>query len=343
MVAKAPSYDCSALPPHAPHEQDSRPTPTSVASAPTMLSLSETIQRIAKLDSTVLITGESGVGKGVVARMIHAQSRRANGPFVTTSCPAIPSDLLESEMFGHERGAFTGAHQRRIGRVEAAAAGTLFLDEIGDLPLTLQPKLLNVLQDRQFQRVGGSYMVRADVRIIAATNTDLMEKVGAKLFREDLYYRLNVIPIHLPPLRERIADIPMLCRQILDRISDAQGGRRVELSDAALLELERYAWPGNVRQLENVLERAAAFHQGNTILPRDLPVEIRGRSNSGEGCGGDAVNKGVNIGGMPLKRLEQIAILQTLEICGGNKAAAARSLGITEKTIYNKMSRYGMR
>ncbi|MCC6235240.1 MAG: sigma-54-dependent Fis family transcriptional regulator, partial [Verrucomicrobiales bacterium] len=306
----------------------------------------EAVARVAKLDATVLLTGESGVGKGLLARLIHRASPRAAAPFVTVSCPALPRELLDSEMFGHERGAFTGALQRRVGRIEMATGGTLFLDEIGDLPLHLQPKLLNVLQDRQYQRLGGSQVLSADIRLVAATNVDLAERVAAREFREDLYYRLNVIPIHVPPLRERTDDLPALARGILDRIARERRTTPLELAPEALSQLQSYRWPGNVRELENTLERASAFTDGPLIQAADLglhspppagPITAAPAAVPGPGSIEPAV------GGIPLDDLERFAVTQTLALCGGNKAAAARRLGITEKTIYNKMTRYGLR
>ncbi len=294
------------------------------------------VQRIAGRDSTVLIQGESGVGKGVIARTIHYSSPRRKEPFITVSCPALPRELLESELFGHEKGAFTGAHQRRIGKIEMATGGSLFLDEIGDLPLELQPKLLNVIQDREFHRVGGSEIVAADIRIIAATNVDLEEKVRRREFREDLYYRLNVIPITVPPLRERPEDIAPLTEEILSRISRAtETSPDLKIARDAMNALEQYRWPGNVRQLENVLERAAAFCEGGVIELEDLSSEVVPRKDS------ESIDDaGVNLANLPLRNLEQIALTQTLRACGGNKAEAARRLGITEKSIYNKLKRY---
>ena len=301
------------------------------------------IEKISTLDSTVLLKGESGVGKGLIARTIHRASSRSEGPFVTVSCPALPRELLESELFGHEKGAFTGAHQRRIGKIEAAAGGTLFLDEIGDLPLDLQPKLLNVLQDREFQRVGGTKTQSTDIRVIAATNVNLETQVAEREFREDLYYRLNVIPIEVPPLRSRIEDVSLLATFFLERIGShrglGKGGLRVD--PEALKIMQRYDWPGNIRQLENVLERASAFCDEGCIRTADLPREVNDMDgDSGEG--GDSEMGRVNLANVPLKELEKAAIIQTLRAAGGNKAEAARRLGITEKSVYNKIKRFGL-
>ena len=311
--------------------------------SPVVRTLLDTVERIGPLDATVLLTGETGVGKGLVARMIHRASLRAETPFVTVSCPALPRELLESELFGHERGAFTGAHQRRIGRVEMAEGGTLFLDEIGDLPLLLQPKLLNVIQDRQFQRVGGSELLRANVRLIAATNVDLHARIALLEFREDLYYRLNVIPILVPPLRERLSDLPVLCGQILQGIAEHRGSEPFTMSEDAVEVVALYRWPGNVRELENTLERASAFCTDHVIRPEDLPAEIlrplpvKSPSKASKPVGEPYV------GGLTLDEVEKLAIKQTLKSCNGNKASAARHLGITEKSIYNKMSRLALR
>jgi DNA-binding NtrC family response regulator len=291
-------------------------------------------QKIASLDSTVLLTGESGVGKGMLARMIHSASHRADKPFVTVSCPAVPRELLESELFGHEKGAFTGAVKRRIGKIEAAAGGTLFLDEIGELPIDLQPKLLNVLQDREFQRVGGDELLKANVRIVAATNIDFEEKIKEGGFREDLYYRLSVIPIEIPPLRERLESVATLCEHLLKKISGRQGRSKTRITKEALGVLQTYDWPGNVRQLENVLERAAAFSDEGVIEEKDLPKEVKGMATDGPEIFG--------IGGIALAELEKQALIQTLKMAGGNKAETARRLGVTEKSVYNKLKRHGL-
>jgi DNA-binding NtrC family response regulator len=308
------------------------------------------VERLAPLDSTILITGESGTGKSLLARTIHHASPRANQPFVAVSCPSLPSELLESEMFGHEKGAFTGALQRRIGRIEMAEGGTLFLDEIGDLPLNLQPKLLTFLQDRNFLRLGGSKTVKADVRVIAATNVDLEERVQAREFRQDLYFRLNVIPLELPPLRARPDDVEFLATQYLVRL--AKGKSPLKIAPDAVRMLRDYPWPGNVRELENVLERAAAFASSDTIHPEDLPATLKSSLFSPAGAvappspGMPTSTPGtssVELGQSSLEEIEKLAIIETLRKCDGNKAAAARILGIAEKSIYNKMQRLGMR
>ncbi len=290
--------------------------------------------KVASLDSTILLTGESGVGKSMLARHVHANSERREQPFVTVSCPALPRELLESELFGHEKGAFTGAVRRRRGKIEMAKGGTLFLDEIGDLPIDLQPKLLSVLQERQFQRLGGEETLEADVRIIAATNLDLEQRMKDGQFREDLFYRLSVIPIEVPPLRERLEELRELSDAMLGRIARQGGRRNVKLSKEALAAMQAYDWPGNVRQLENVLERAAAFCEEGAISVEDLPGAVRGSEPSGRVPAG--------IGGIALSDLEREALVQTLKICNGNKAETARRLEVTEKSIYNKLKRHGL-
>ncbi len=302
-----------------------------VATSPEMLTLIGQAKKIADLDSTVLITGESGVGKGVLARMIHSQGKRSSKPFVTISCPAVPRELLESELFGHEKGAFTGATKRRIGKIEAAQGGSIFLDEIGDLPLDLQPKLLNVLQDRQFQRVGGEETISVDVRVIAATNVDFEKKVADGSFRSDLFYRLSVIPFEIPPLRKRLDEIKALCEGLLSKIAKRQNSI-TRISSEAMKVMQRYDWPGNVRQLENILERAAAFCDEGVIQIADLPAEVLNSERTSSQL--------QQIGGISLAELEKEALLQTLDLCQGNKAETARRLGITEKSVYNKMKRH---
>ncbi|MGJ8676375.1 MAG: sigma-54-dependent transcriptional regulator [Akkermansiaceae bacterium] len=310
-------------------------TSTSIVSrSEKMLKIFNKAEKIAQLDSTVLLTGESGTGKGVLARHIHLHSERAHMPFITISCPALPRELLESELFGHEKGAFTGALSKRIGKIEAAKGGTLFLDEIGDLPIDLQPKLLNVLQDREFQRIGGTQTISSEVRIIAATNIDFEEKIRTGEFREDLYYRISVIPLEIPALRERPEEIIPLAEHFLKRVSQQRDQIPFTISPCAIDKLQNYQWPGNVRQLENLIERASAFCENHTITLEDLSGAISRKDTSREQMTG--------LAGQPLAEIEKSAILQTLSLYGGNKAKSARKLGITEKSIYNKMKRHGL-
>ncbi len=305
-----------------------------VADSESMQEVVAQATKVASLDSTILLTGESGVGKGMLARHIHANSGRRDQSFVTVSCPTLPRELLESELFGHEKGAFTGAVRRRRGKIEMARGGTLFLDEIGDLPIDLQPKLLNVLQERQFQRLGGEESLEADVRIIAATNLDLEQRMKEGQFREDLFYRLSVIPIEVPPLRERLEELRGLSDAMLKRIAQRGGRRNVKLSRETVAAMQAYDWPGNVRQLENVLERSAAFCEGGVVELKDLPAAVRGSEPSGRVPAG--------IGGIALSDLERESLIQTLKLCNGNKAETARRLEITEKSVYNKLKRHGL-
>jgi DNA-binding NtrC family response regulator len=295
----------------------------------------EIVGRIAPLDSTVLVTGESGVGKGLVARMIHNAGARSGRPFVTVSCTALPRELVEAELFGHEKGAFTGAHEKRPGRLEIADGGSLFLDEVGDMPLDLQPKLLTFLQDRAFQRIGSNKTIAVDVRIIAATNQNLKQLCQEKRFREDLYYRLNVLPIEIPPLRDRRDDIVAIAEHVLGRLSQRRNKTFV-LADDARQALVEYAWPGNVRELENVLQRTTAFCSNTKIGRHDLPADLWEPLAATNGVQRES------LAGMPLRDVERLAILQTLEACKGNRAEAARRLGISKKGIYIKMRRLGL-
>ncbi|MEE8349921.1 MAG: sigma-54 dependent transcriptional regulator [Acidobacteriota bacterium] len=306
--------------------------PTFVGKSPLFQEILSSVKRVAAVDSTVLITGESGVGKSLLARLVHSSGPRREEPFITVSCGALPRELLESELFGHEKGAFTGAHQMRPGRVEIADRGTLFLDEIGELPLDMQPKLLNFLQDHTFYRIGGTQTVSADVRILAATNQDLQSLCEQKQFREDLYFRLNVIPLHIPPLRERKEDIPSIAEYLLQKLSNRQGGDSYSLSEDALDILVKHDWPGNVRELENVLERVTVFLDGTTITPQSLPNETFQQPPV-------PTRESPSVPLLTLKQIEKQAIIDTLRRLQGNKAAAARQLGISEKSIYNKIKR----
>lgn len=257
------------------------PQPTEdliIGRSPAMQDVYKLIGRVARADAPVLITGESGVGKEVVSNAIHKFSRRAKGEYVAINCAAIPSNLLESELFGHEKGAFTGAVSQRVGRFEQCHGGTLFLDEIGDMPLEVQSKLLRVLQSGEFSRVGGNQTLRSDVRILAATNKRLEEEVEHGTFREDLFYRLNVVRIHIPPLRQRREDIRLLAEHFLAKRTEGGRGRAMQFSKEAVETLEGYHWPGNVRELENLIQRACVLATGSIILPGDLPFDQAGRS-----------------------------------------------------------------
>ncbi|KAF0096137.1 MAG: hypothetical protein E1N59_104 [Puniceicoccaceae bacterium 5H] len=313
--------------------------PDLVASSRIMRNILDKVPRIAQSDNTVLLTGESGTGKGVMARYIHSISPRAHAPLITVSCPAIPRDLIESELFGHEKGAFSGAINKRIGKAEMAAGGTLFLDELGEMPLDLQAKLLNFLQDRFFYRVGGSQPVEVDIRVIAATNRDLLKMVHAGNFREDLYYRVNVLPVEVPALRERREDLPGLAERFLNRCYKRDDNIHDYFSPSALDAIRAYDWPGNVRELENMMERLATFNDPGELIGVDqLPRELRGAAHSPTAAA--EVTWGQDLlAGRTLREVEALAIEQTLVRCGGNKAQAARVLGISEKSIYNKLKR----
>ncbi len=280
-------------------------------------------------DTTVLLSGESGTGKGVVAELIHERSRRSARPFVDISCAELTLPLLESELFGHERGAFTDAKQLKKGLMEVANGGTVFLDEIGELDPILQPKLLKILENRVFRRVGGITDIRVDVRIIAATNVDLEAKLENGTFREDLYYRLKVMPMHLLPLRERRDDIVPLVEHFLAGGNPSMVHRGRGITQEALGFLERYSWPGNIRELRNVLERAMILARGAMISPDELPPEILG-----------ATRPPIDGPHQTLKQMERDVIANTLETCGGNRTRTAQSLGISRSTLLEKLKRY---
>jgi len=301
----------------------------------TMLNLLELLESVSKSKSSVLIQGESGTGKELVARYIHRHSDRVNMPFVGVNCAAIPGNLLESEMFGHEKGAFTGAARRRLGKFELAAGGTLLLDEISEMDIQLQAKLLRVIQESEVDRLGGGAPVPVDVRIIATTNADLKKYVREKKFRDDLYYRLNVLPVRIPPLRERRGDIVFLCEYFLDKYSRLSGTVVPTLSKECEQMLGGYGWPGNVRELENVIERAVLLSGGETILPGHLYLE-----NEGEKSGQPALKPAVSEG-VTLKETERRLIFRTLEKVKGNRTKASEVLGISVRTIRNKLNEYG--
>ncbi|MEZ4265410.1 MAG: sigma-54 dependent transcriptional regulator [Myxococcota bacterium] len=289
---------------------------------------------VAVTPATVLLTGESGTGKEVLARWIHALSPRVRYPFVAVNCGAMPATLVESELFGHERGAFSGATERRVGRFEAAHRGTLLLDEISEMPLTLQTRLLRVLQEREIQRVGGSTPIAIDVRVVATTNRDLRQMVAEGSFREDLYYRLNVFPVHVPPLRDRMEDAPALIEAILSRLAIRFERGPFTLGAGAMARLAACAWPGNVRELSNVLERAVVLAPDGRIsseqLIIDTPLGPVGALQASSSAGG----------GARLEDLEQQTILQVLDGCGGNRTHAAERLGISIRTLRNRLRDY---
>ena len=288
------------------------------------------IGNVADTPASVLISGESGTGKELVARMIHLASQRRDAGFVAVNCAAIPENLMESELFGHEKGAFTGAVQARPGKFELAAGGTLFLDEIGELPVALQAKLLRVLQEKAFERLGGRREIRADVRIVAATNRDLEADIREKRFREDLYYRLNVFPIHLPPLRERRDGLPIITEYLALRAAQ-QIGRAVSLVEPEVhAAFADYGWPGNIRELQNVIERAVILSSGRITLS-DLPEPIRR----------PVKQPSVTADGR-LQDLEREAILEALAQCGGNRRLAAERLGISKRTLQYRLKGYGL-
>ncbi len=290
--------------------------------------------KVAVTDSTVLLRGESGTGKDLFARAIHFGSRRSAGPWVKVNCGAIPEALLESELFGHEKGAFTGAVRQKPGRFEDADGGTLFLDEIGELPTALQVKLLQVIEEKTFTRVGGNHPVTVSVRLIAATNRDLEEMVRERTFREDLFFRLNVFPITLPPLRDRPGDIRLLVAHVLVR----QGAPPDKVTPAAMAELERYAFPGNVRELEHTIERALILAGSDPIEPVHLAFSRPDQLREGE-----AWVPRIPPEGLSLEALERELILQALERASGNKSQAARLLGLTRRTLYSRMEKHGLR
>jgi transcriptional regulator with PAS, ATPase and Fis domain len=289
-------------------------------------------RRIAKVDSTLLITGESGAGKELIAQLVHDESARASGPFIAVNCGAITESLLESELFGHVRGAFTGAAQDRIGLFEAANGGTLLLDEIGDVSPGMQVKLLRVLQEREIRRVGESKSRPVNVRVMAATNRELAADIAEGRFRKDLYYRLNVVQLHVPPLRGRREDILPLARLLLADAAERCGRPVTGLSPRAADQLLRYAWPGNVRELENAMERAVALGRGNHVELDDLPEEVRAAIPT------PTVSGPVRV----LDEVEKDYILAVLDVNGGNQTRTAEQLGIGSATLYRKLKSYGV-
>ncbi len=303
-----------------------------VGRSPHMKKIFELIESMVDARSTILITGESGTGKELVARAIHYSSARRDKPFIKLNCAALPENLVEAELFGYEKGAFTGAIRQHKGRFEMADSGTLLLDEISEIPLGLQAKLLRVLQEKEFERIGSGVSTKVDVRIIATSNQDLKEAIGAKRFREDLFYRLNVIPIHIIPLRERLDDLPLLVSHFIEK-HNKENNKEIKSVDESVFRLfMKYHWPGNVRELENYVERAVVTSNSNKLERVDFPPELSlGRL-------GEQI-KGVDAG-VTLAEGEKYLILKTLEKCDGNKTRAAELLNITPRTIRNKLSEY---
>ncbi|HEX6747362.1 MAG TPA: sigma-54 dependent transcriptional regulator [Longimicrobium sp.] len=312
-----------------------------VGSSPQMVELRRMIDLVAPTGTTVLVTGETGTGKEVAARSVHARSDRSGRPFVAVNCAALPENLIESELFGYERGAFTGAAGSRPGYFEEATTGTLFLDEVGDLPLSLQPKLLRALQEREVRRLGATRSIPVDVRVIAATNSDLMGAVRDGRFRPELYYRLHVIELHLPALRERREDLPHLCEHFLALYRPVTRSPLRRVSPAAAEAMDSYSWPGNVRELENVIERAqvlARLDEGDALLPRHLPDEVRGSYAPFDAApaGGLALD-------LPsaLHRVRSHYLAEALRLAEGNKVKAARLLGISRRGLYDLLAALG--
>ncbi|MFH2074854.1 MAG: sigma-54 dependent transcriptional regulator [Pseudomonadota bacterium] len=305
-----------------------------IGRSPKMKTLLDTLAMVAPTDATVLIMGESGTGKEVAANAIHHNSPRAGQPFVKVSCAALPETLLESELFGHEKGAFTGAVSRREGRFQLAHRGTIFLDEIGEMSPALQAKLLRVLQEKEFEPLGSDRTAKVDIRVIAATNRDLDKDVREGRFREDLYYRLNVVPIVMPPLRERREDIPLLAEHFLTLCREKNRKAVKEISGKALDALVRYDWPGNIRELENSIERAVIMAREDVIGTADFPPQIRKLSRD-EGKDGFGIPDGVS-----LAEMERALIIKTLAETGGNRTRAAEILGINRRTLQNKLKEY---
>ncbi len=317
--------------------------------------VSKAIGRVAPTDATVLIRGASGTGKELVARAIYQHSARVDGPFVIVNCVAIPESLLESELFGFERGAFTGAVKQRIGKVEQADGGTLFLDEIGDVPLPIQAKLLRLLEDRRIERIGGREPISVDVRILAATNRDLESAIDGERFRSDLFYRLNVVPIHLPPLAERLDDIPLLSEYFLERVALSLGVRNPGLAAEAVPVLLAHPWPGNVRELANLMEQCLIFSRGQKVGPETVERLLRGGqepSTQPFGRFDEELVRGVrreladgrtDLLSMLTDRVAKRTIEETLRHTGGNRSHAARLLGISRPTLLSRMSKLGLR
>ena len=309
-----------------------------IGNSPAMVRLLETVAQVAPSEATVLITGESGTGKELIAGAIHFNSARKDGPFIKMNCAAVTETLLESELFGHEKGAFTGAHRLKEGRFRQAHGGSLFLDEVSEMSLSMQAKLLRVLQEREITRVGGEEAIKVDVRVIAATNKDLAEEIQTGRFREDLYYRLNVVALHVPPLRERKEDIPLLAQHFLTLFAEKNHKSVKQITPQAMDRVLKYSWPGNVRELMNSVERAVVLSRSEYLDEQDLSTGLRE-----DACEGPLVPPPEAVpSALPLDEVEKVTILKTLESTAGNKSEAARRLGITRRTLHMKLKKYGM-
>jgi DNA-binding NtrC family response regulator len=306
-----------------------------VAHSAAMQAVLATVDRVAPANSTVLLGGESGVGKDLIARAIHQHSRRASGPFVKINCTSIPENLLESELFGYEKGAFTGAATSKPGKFELADKGTVFLDEVGDVPPTIQVKLLGVIQERQFERLGGTKTLKVDVRLVAATNRDLRAALEQGTFREDLYYRLNVVPISIPPLREHKEDIPHLVTHFVQKFAEESRKPIRGVTPEALERLMQFHWPGNVRELENIIERAVAFSNGNMLEADDIRLDVSPFKNP-------SLNLPLLPEGMTLEQWEDRLIQEAVQRSGNNKSQAARMLGLSRNALRYRLSKMGL-
>jgi two-component system response regulator HydG len=308
-----------------------------IGRSPVMVKLMETVAQVAPTEATVLITGESGTGKEMIAGTIHFNSGRKDGPFVKLNCAAITETLLESELFGHEKGAFTGAYRKKEGRFRQAHRGSLFLDEISEMSLAMQVKLLRVLQEKEVTRVGGEEVIEVDVRIIAATNRNLLQEIETRRFREDLYYRLNVVTLNMPPLRDRREDIPLLARHFLKMFAKKNRKQINGFTPQAMDRLLKYDWPGNVRELMNAVERGVVLSRSDYLDEDELALILKDAPFPGEISPKDAATTD-----MTLDEVEKESILQMLELTGGNKSEAARRLGVTRKTLHKKLKMYGV-
>jgi DNA-binding NtrC family response regulator len=308
-----------------------------IGESPPMQEVLEIVRQVAPSKASVLIQGESGTGKELIAKAIHQLSPRAKGPWVPVHCAALPSTLLESELFGHEKGAFTGAHERRIGRFEQANGGTLFLDEVGEFDPGIQVKLLRVLGERTFERLGSNKTISVDVRMVSATNKHLEDLVREGKFREDLYYRLKVVPITLPPLRERLGDVPLLARAFMKEFAAENEKPVNEIHPDALEAMMTYTWPGNVRELRTVIERAVVLCRGDRIQLRDLPPEVRGLR---PGLSPGSPKNPLAEPDLTLEEAEKQLIIRALKDCDGNRTAAARKIGISRRTLHRKLHQY---